>query len=57
MCDIEFTVENGKPSCSRHASESALRERRSGIAVDMLDAGLISEDEALQRVTGISWRS
>ena len=57
MCDIEFTVENGKlfmlqTRVGKRTAGAAFR-----IAVDMLDAGLISEDEALQRVTGISWRS
>jgi pyruvate,orthophosphate dikinase len=52
MCDIEFTVENGKlfmlqTRVGKRTAGAAFR-----IAVDMLDAGLISEDEALQRVTG-----
>ena len=52
MCDIEFTVENGKlfmlqTRVGKRTAGAAFR-----IAVDMLDAGLISEDEALQREIG-----
>ncbi|HZK05570.1 MAG TPA: pyruvate, phosphate dikinase [Actinomycetaceae bacterium] len=52
MCDIEFTVENGKlymlqTRIGKRTAAAAFR-----IAVHMLDDGLISEDEALERVTG-----
>ena len=52
MCDIEFTVENGtlfmlQTRVGKRTAEAAFR-----IAVDLLDEGLIDEDEALQRVTG-----
>ncbi|MEZ5092964.1 pyruvate, phosphate dikinase [Nocardioides sp.] len=52
MCDIEFTVEQGKlwmlqTRVGKRTPEAAFR-----IAVHMADEGLISMDEALQRVTG-----
>ena len=52
MCDIEFTVEDGKlfmlqTRVGKRTAEAAFR-----IATDLLDEGLIDEDEALQRVTG-----
>jgi pyruvate,orthophosphate dikinase len=52
MCDIEFTVENGQlymlqTRVGKRTAEAAFR-----IAVDLLDEGVISEDEALARVTG-----
>ncbi|MEZ5193987.1 MAG: pyruvate, phosphate dikinase [Nocardioides sp.] len=52
MCDIEFTIERGKlwmlqTRVGKRTPEAAFR-----IAVHMADEGLISMDEALQRVTG-----
>jgi pyruvate, orthophosphate dikinase len=52
MCDIEFTVEQGKlwmlqTRVGKRTPEAAFR-----IAVHMVDEGLISMDEALERVTG-----
>lgn len=52
MCDIEFTVENGKlwllqTRVGKRTAGAAFR-----IAVQLLDEGLISEDDALERVTG-----
>ncbi len=52
MCDIEFTVEDGKlwmlqTRVGKRTAAAAFR-----IATDFLDEGMISEDEALQRVTG-----
>ena len=52
MCDIEFTVEDGKlwmlqTRVGKRTAAAAFR-----IAVDFLDEGMISEDEALERVTG-----
>ena len=52
MCDIEFTVERGKlwmlqTRVGKRTPEAAFR-----IAVHMADEGLITMDEALQRVTG-----
>ena len=52
MCDIEFTVEQGKlwmlqTRVGKRSAEAAFR-----IAVDMLDEGRISESEALGRVRG-----
>ncbi len=52
MCDIEFTVEQGKlwmlqTRVGKRTPEAAFR-----IAVHMADEGLITMDEALQRVTG-----
>ncbi len=52
MCDIEFTIERGKlwmlqTRVGKRTPEAAFR-----IAVHMVDEGLISMDEALQRVTG-----
>ncbi len=52
MCDIEFTVEDGKlwmlqTRVGKRTAEAAFR-----LATDFLDAGWIDEDEALQRVTG-----
>ena len=52
MCDIEFTVEDGtlymlQTRVGKRTAEAAFR-----IAVELLDEGKISEDEALARVTG-----
>ena len=52
MCDIEFTVEQGKlwmlqTRVGKRTAEAAFR-----IAVHMVDEGLIDMDEALRRVTG-----
>ncbi|MET0526713.1 MAG: pyruvate, phosphate dikinase, partial [Nocardioides sp.] len=52
MCDIEFTVEQGKlwmlqTRVGKRTPEAAFR-----IAVHMVDEGLIDMDEALRRVTG-----
>ncbi|GAA2123646.1 pyruvate, phosphate dikinase [Nocardioides bigeumensis] len=52
MCDIEFTVEQGKlwmlqTRVGKRTPEAAFR-----IAVHMADEGLIDMDEALRRVTG-----
>ena len=52
MCDIEFTVEQGKlwmlqTRVGKRTPEAAFR-----IAVHMTDEGLIDADEALRRVTG-----
>ena len=52
MCDIEFTVEQGKlwmlqTRVGKRTPEAAFR-----IAVHMVDEGLIDIDEALRRVTG-----
>jgi pyruvate,orthophosphate dikinase len=52
LCDIEFTVENGKlwmlqTRVGKRTAEAAFR-----IAVQLVDQGLIDMDEALRRVTG-----
>jgi pyruvate,orthophosphate dikinase len=52
LCDIEFTVENRKlwmlqTRVGKRTPAAAFR-----IAVDLLEAGVITEDEALTRVTG-----
>jgi pyruvate,orthophosphate dikinase len=52
MCDLEFTIEDGhlwmlQTRVGKRTAEAAVR-----IAVDMVDEGLIDEDEALLRVTG-----
>jgi pyruvate,orthophosphate dikinase len=52
LCDIEFTIERGKlwmlqTRVGKRTAAAAFR-----IAVQLVDQGLISEDEALQRVTG-----
>jgi pyruvate, orthophosphate dikinase len=52
MCDIEFTIENGKlwmlqTRVGKRTPEAAFR-----IAVRMAEEGLIDHDEALDRVTG-----
>jgi pyruvate,orthophosphate dikinase len=52
MCDIEFTVERGKlwmlqTRVGKRTAEAAFR-----IAMDLVDEGRISEEEALQRVNG-----
>jgi pyruvate,orthophosphate dikinase len=52
MCDIEFTIENGKlwmlqTRVGKRTPEAAFR-----IAVRMAEEGLIDYDEALDRVTG-----
>ena len=52
MCDIEFTVEDGKlwmlqTRVGKRTAAAAFR-----LANDFLDEGMITEDEALERVTG-----
>lgn len=52
MCDIEFTIEQGKlwmlqTRVGKRTPEAAFR-----IAVDMVDEGLVDLDEALRRVGG-----
>jgi pyruvate,orthophosphate dikinase len=52
MCDIEFTIEQGhlwmlQTRVGKRTAEAAFR-----IATDLVDEGLISEEEALARVTG-----
>ncbi len=52
MCDIEFTVERGKlwmlqVRVGKRTAAAAFR-----IAMQLVDEGLIDEDEALRRVTG-----
>ena len=52
MCDIEFTVEQGRlwmlqTRVGKRTAEAAFR-----IAVDLVDEGVITEEEALMRVTG-----
>ncbi len=52
MCDIEFTIEQGRlwmlqTRVGKRTAEAAFR-----IATDLLDDGVITETEALQRVTG-----
>ncbi|MFQ6172780.1 pyruvate, phosphate dikinase [Oryzobacter sp. R7] len=52
MCDIEFTVEQGRlwmlqTRVGKRTAEAAFR-----IATDLVDEGVISEEEALGRVTG-----
>ncbi|HMM93945.1 pyruvate, phosphate dikinase [Phycicoccus sp.] len=52
MCDIEFTIEQGRlwmlqTRVGKRTAQAAFR-----IAVDLLDEGVISEEEALLRVTG-----
>src|SRR6478609_6574466 len=52
MCDIEFTIEQGhvwmlQTRVGKRTAQAAFR-----IAVDLVDEGVISEEEALMRVTG-----
>ena len=52
MCDIEFTIEQGKlwmlqTRVGKRTAQAAFR-----IAVDLVDEGVITEEEALLRVTG-----
>jgi pyruvate,orthophosphate dikinase len=52
VCDIEFTIERGKlwmlqTRVGKRTAEAAFR-----IAVDLIDEGVITEEEALLRVTG-----
>ena len=52
MCDIEFTIERGQlwmlqTRVGKRTAEAAFR-----IAVDLVDEGVITEEEALLRVTG-----
>src|SRR5436309_7469451 len=52
LCDIEFTIERGKlwmlqTRVGKRTAAAAFR-----IAGQLVDAGLIDEDEALRRVTG-----
>jgi pyruvate,orthophosphate dikinase len=52
MCDIEFTVEEGRlwmlqTRVGKRTAQAAFR-----IAVDLVDEGVITEEEALMRVTG-----
>ncbi|HWG92687.1 MAG TPA: pyruvate, phosphate dikinase [Mycobacteriales bacterium] len=53
LCDIEFTIERGKlwmlqTRVGKRTAAAAFR-----IATQLVDEGLISEDDALQRVTGV----
>ena len=52
MCDIEFTIEDGKLWMLQTRVGKRTAAAAFQIAVDLLDEGTISEDEALQRVTG-----
>ena len=56
MCDIEFTVEDGRLWVPRFVSASAAC-RRLSIAVDLVDEGRIDLDEALRRVNGAQLQS
>ena len=52
LCDIEFTIERGKlwmlqTRVGKRTAAAAFR-----IATQLIDEGLIDEQEALQRVTG-----
>lgn len=52
MCDIEFTVEQGRlwmlqTRVGKRTAEAAFR-----IAADLVDEGVITDEEALRRVTG-----
>jgi pyruvate,orthophosphate dikinase len=52
MCDIEFTVERGKlwmlqTRIGKRSAEASVR-----IAADLVDEGVVTEDEAVLRVTG-----
>jgi pyruvate, orthophosphate dikinase len=52
MCDIEFTIEQGRlwmlqTRVGKRTAQAAFR-----IAVDLVDEGVITEEEALMRVTG-----
>ena len=52
MCDIEFTIEQGhlwmlQTRVGKRTAQAAFR-----IAVDLVDEGVITEEEALMRVTG-----
>ncbi|MFL6170847.1 MAG: pyruvate, phosphate dikinase [Ornithinibacter sp.] len=52
MCDIEFTIEQGhlwmlQTRVGKRTAQAAFR-----IAVDLVDEGVISQEEALMRVTG-----
>ena len=52
MCDIEFTIEEGRlwmlqTRVGKRTAQAAFR-----IAVDLVDEGVITEEEALMRVTG-----
>ena len=49
MQDIEFTVEEGTSTCSRRGRRSG-RPRRRSAAVDMVEEGLISREEAIARI-------
>ncbi|MFN8045921.1 MAG: pyruvate, phosphate dikinase [Dermatophilaceae bacterium] len=52
MCDIEFTVENGRLFMLQTRVGKRTAEAAFTIATSLLDEGMIDEDEALQRVTG-----
>ena len=52
MCDIEFTIEDGRLWMLQTRVGKRTAAAAFQIAVDLLDEGTISEDEALQRVTG-----
>ncbi len=52
LCDIEFTIENGRlwllqTRVGKRTAGAAFR-----VATQLIDEGLINEDEALERVTG-----
>ena len=50
MQDMEFTVERASSGCCRRATASAPRKAALRIAVDLASEGLITQDEAVQRV-------
>ncbi|MGA8045253.1 MAG: pyruvate, phosphate dikinase, partial [Dermatophilaceae bacterium] len=52
MCDIEFTIEDGRLWMLQTRVGKRTAAAAFQIAVDLLDEGTISEDEALQRVRG-----
>jgi pyruvate,orthophosphate dikinase len=52
MCDIEFTVEEGKLWMLQTRVGKRTAQAAFCIAVDLVDEGVITEEEALMRVTG-----
>lgn len=50
MQDVEFTVENGRPYILQTRSATRTARAAVRIAVDMVEEGLLTEEEALRRV-------
>ena len=50
MQDVEFTVEDGVSTCCRRASAKRTAAAALKAAVEMVDEGLISREDAVSRI-------